>query len=130
MKTYTAAALHNRKPQMSAREMFVPSVAASIREILALLSAVTAATSIVLGSVWATGLEMSNVFSALVWALGFVFLGLALNNRGALAYFQFATGLVLPVLASLQNSVSPDFAMISGALLAAWVAIAIFVHLR
>ena len=130
MKTYTAAAQQNQKIRIRGGEMIVPSMAASIREILVLLSAVTAATSIVLFSVWIAGLEWTNIFSALTWGGGLVFLGLALDKRGPTVYFQSATGLVLLVLACLQNSVSPDFIIISGALLAAWAAIAIFLNLR
>ena len=130
MKTYTSTAQHNQKLQIGRGEMIVPSMAASLREILALLSAVTAATSIVLLSVWIAGLEWTNIFSALTWGGGLVFLGLAFDKRGPTVYLQSATGLILLVLACLQNSVSPDFIIISGALLAAWAAIVIFLHLR
>ena len=130
MKTLTAAAQQNQKIQIGRGELIVPGMAASIREILALLSAVTVATSIVLLSVWIAGLEWTNIFSALTWGGGLVFLGLALDKRGPTIYFQSVTGLVLLVLAWLQNSVSPDFIIISGALLSAWAAITVFFHLR
>jgi hypothetical protein len=129
MKTYTATTRQNGNFKVSGRDI-VPGLAASMREILALLSAVTVATLFVLVSVWVAGTEMTNIASALTWAIGLVFLGIALDNRGPLAYFQLVTGLFLLVLSYLQNSISPDFTIVSGALLAAWASIALFGHLR
>ena len=130
MKTYSATDLHRRNLQISGTEKLVPGLAASIREIIALLGAVTVATSIVLMSVWMASSEINNMYSAGTWAIGLVFLGVALDKRGSLAYVQTATGLIFLILAFLQNSVSVNFSIISGVLLAAWVAIALFVHLR
>ena len=60
------------------------------------------------------------------WGTGFIFLGLAVDNRGPLALFQVASGVALAVFALLQNSLSPNFFLLSGVLLASWVAFAVF----
>ena len=102
----------------------------SIREFLALLSAVTSAAAIVLLSVWVAGMEMTAILSASTWGVGFIFLGVAVDNREPTAFFQLATGIALLALAWLQNAVSPDFTIVSGVLVAAWVAVSLFKRLR
>jgi len=105
---------------------FVPVVVDSFRETLALLSAVIAAIAIVMLSVWVAGLAIQNVFGAMIWGLGFVFFAMALDSKDSLAALQSLTGLSLLVLAWLHNTISPDFIIASGILLALWVAAALF----
>ena len=130
MKTLTTAIQENRKVLTTARRQIIPAVVVSGREILAVLSAVTAATAVVLLSVWVAGMEMSNISGATTWGLAFIFIGLAVDNRAPTAILQLATGVALLVLAWLQNSISADFTIASGVLVAAWLAAVIFRSVR
>ena len=130
MKTLISP-LHQRcEPQSTADQKFVPAITASINEVLVLLSAFTAAAAIVLLSIWVAGLEMSNVLAASTWGVGFIFLGLAVDNRDPRASLQLASGAALLVLAWLQTNISTDYAIVSGVLVAAWVATSLFKQLR
>jgi len=128
MKTLTMNQGHQH--HVNAGQKIVPAMAASIREALALLGAVTAATAVILLSVWVAGLEMTDVLGAGIWGVGFIFLGIGVDNRDPGAFFQVLSGLALFVLAWLQTNVSPDFAIVSGILVAAWVAAGLFKRLR
>lgn len=130
MKTYAAPIQPNRQLQTRAKQRLIPFMSILIQTILAFLGSLTTATAIVLLSVWAAGVEISNVIDASTWGLGFVYLGLATDNRKPTAIFQLATGIALLVLAWLQHTVSPDFTIVSGVLVATWVAIMIFRQLR
>lgn len=126
MKTYSVHIDQKRAPGSIASLKLIPAMTASIREVLALMSAVLVAASIITLSVWAAGMEINAFLGASTWALGFMFLGLAIDNRKRTAMFQLVTGLALLVLALLQNYVSPDFLIVSGTLVATWVAAALF----
>ena len=130
MKTLTSQFNQHRELQTNTGQKFVPAVTASINEVLALFSAVSAATAIVLLSVWVAGLEMTDILGAAIWGVGFIFLGIAVDNREPGAFLQLTTGVALLVLAWLQTTVSPDFAIVPGVLVAAWVAAGLFKRLR
>jgi hypothetical protein len=91
-----------------------------LREILGLAVAIAVAAALVTLSVWLAGKPAGPLLAACTWGLGFVFLGLAVDSSGLRAVFLGITGLALPVLALLQDRVSPDFVIVSGVLLAAW----------
>lgn len=130
MKMNTALIQHNRLVDTRANQDRFPSVIVSTREVLAWLSAISAATAIILFSVWAAGVEFANIIAASTWALGFVFFALAVDNRNLKAVLQMLTGLTLIVLAWLQANVLSDFSIASGVLVATWVAITLFRQLR
>lgn len=130
MKTLTTTILQNRELSKSAGSNLVPSLTSSINEVLALVAAVTVAAAIVLLSVWVSGQEINEVLGAGIWGVGFIFLGIAVDNRDPGAFLQLMTGLALLVLAWLQTSVSSDYAVASGVLVAAWVAIGVYKRLR
>lgn len=130
MKTFTAPIQPNRQLQTTAGAKFIPVMANSIREILALLSAVATATAIVLFSIWLSGLEFTPLLGAGIMGVGFIFFGLAIDNFSPVSLLQLGTGIALLILAWLQNTVSPDYTIVSGAIVATWVAIALFRRLR
>lgn len=130
MKTLTSPLQQDRRLQTSAGQQIVPAVTASINEVLAMLSAATAVLAIVTFSVWVASLEMSDVLSAGIWGTGFIFFGLAIDNREPKAFFQLVTGVFLLALAWLQTNVSPDYAIVSGVLVAGWVAASVYKRLR
>ena len=130
MKTLTSQMHQKREFQSAIGQKLVPAMTASINEVLALLSAIIAATAIVSLSIWVTELEMNDVLGAGIWGIGFVFLGIAVENREPRAFLQLVTGVALLILAWLQTSVSADYAIASGALVATWVAVSLFKRLR
>ena len=130
MRIYATPMLENEKIETTAKANIFPAMNFSVREMLALLGALTTATGIVLLSVWMVGMGIDNILGAASWGLGFIFLGLAVDNRGLLALMQVSTGVTMLSLASLQNIVSPDFTIASAVLLATWAAAVIYRQLR
>lgn len=120
MKTLTATIRETRELEPTAGKSWLGSLAGFLHEILGLAVAVAVAAALVTLSVWLAGKPMGPLLAAGAWGLGFVFLGLAIDSRGVRGVFLGITGLALPVLALLQDRVSPDFVIISGVLLAAW----------
>ena len=102
------------------------SMAISLRAILALTVAGLAAAAIITLSVWTAGMDINIYLGAATWGLGFILLGLAVDNRGSAALYQMITGTALLLLALLQSSVSPDYFIGSGVLLAGWLAMLVF----
>lgn len=129
MKTYIAAFQQSQKLHSVVREKLITALTASMRDVVAVLGAVLAASAIITFSIWVAGMELSIFLGVSIWGLGFIFLGLAVDQRGPVALFQMTTGVALLVLALLQNSVSPDFIIVSGVLLATWVGVVLFKRL-
>ena len=130
MTTFTAPLQQHQQVNLTPGENFIPAVKTSINHGLALLSVITAAATIVLLSVWVAGMEISNVIDAGIWGVGLIFLGLAVDNDEPIALLQFVTGFVLLALAWLQFSVSADYIIVSGVIVASWVALSLFKRLR
>ena len=130
MKALTAHIQQVRDFQLTGREQFFPSVSLSMREVVALVSAVTSAVAIILLSVWATGSGLTAVLGAGTWGISFVFLGMAVDSRKPAALLQLSTGLTLMALAWLQYKVSPEFMILTGVLMATWVSVGLFKRLR
>ena len=126
MKTANVLIQQNLSLQSFTSRVHLPAIAASMRTILALSSAGLTAIAIITLSVWAAGLEINMFLGLSTWGMGFVFLGLAVDNHGRAALFQLITGVALLTLALLQNSVSPNFIIVSGALVATWVAVVLY----
>jgi hypothetical protein len=130
MKMYTTPIQQNPQLQTGTTSTIFSVMAASMQEILLLLSTAIAALGIILLSIWAAGFEAQNILSASTWGLGFVFLGLAVDNRRASAVLQVLTACSLFALAWLQNYVSADFVVVTGVVLAAWLAGLVFKLLK
>jgi len=130
VKTLTAALHKHRHHQTLVAWKQIQVMEISIREILALLAAVTMAAAVIMLSIWLAGLEINNILAAVTSAAAFMFLGLATDSRRMTAALQAMTGIALLVLAWLQNTVSPDYIIVSGAVMAAWVAVVVFRRLQ
>jgi len=130
MKTFNASIQQPRQVRIIPAGKFIPAVAASVNEIMALIGAVILAATIVALSVWIAGMEMTNVLGAGIWGVGFIFFGLAVDNSDWKGILQLVTGVALIVLAWLQAHVSTDYVIVSGILLATWVAASVFKRLR
>ena len=129
MKTFSVSIHGNLNLQSASSRGLIPAMVASMRDIIALTSAGLAAIAVITLSVWAAGLEINTFLGVITWGLGFIFLGLAVDNDGRVALFQLITGVAFLILALLQNSVSPDFIIVSGVILAIWVAVVLFKRL-
>lgn len=129
MKTYIAAFQQSQKLHSVVREKLITALTASMRDVVAVLGAVLAASAIITFSIWVAGMELSIFLGVSIWGLGFIFLGLSVDQHGRLALLQMTTGVALLVLALLQSSVSPDFIIVSGVLLATWSGAALFKRL-
>ena len=112
MKTVNASIHQNLSLQSFTTRRHLPAILASMRNILALSGAGLTAVAIITLSVWAAGMEITMYLGVSTWGMGFIFLGLAVDNHGRTALFQLISGVALLVLALLQNSVSPDFIII------------------
>ena len=90
--------------------------------------ALVPALAIFVGAAWlASSAGLSVFLQATLWASGFVFLGMALESeKQRTAYAAVAMGIALPSLAYLSSTAGMEFALVASALVAAWVAVAIF----
>ena len=130
MNTFTAPLQQNQQLQINSTQRFISVLATSFQEILALLSAVAVAAAIVVLSIGVAGMEMTDILGAGIWGVGFIFLGLAVDNTEPKAILHVVTGVSLFVLAWLQSTVSPEYAVVSGVIVATWVSVSLFQRLR
>ena len=130
MKTINASLHQPRQVQTIPTGKVIPAMAESAQELLALLSSVALAAAIVMLSVWVAGMEMTDVLGAGIWGLGFIFFGLAVDSSDPKAVMHLVTGVALIVLAWLQANVSADYVIMSGVLVASWVAVGVYKRLR
>jgi hypothetical protein len=130
MKAFNASLQQPRQVQIIPAGKFIPTVAATAHEIMALLSAAILAATIVAVSVWFAGIEMTDVLGAGIWGVGIIFFGLAVDGKDPKAILQVVTGVALVVLAWLQANVSADYIIVSGVLVAGWAATSLFKRLK
>jgi hypothetical protein len=126
MKAVNASFHHYSRLRSLLEKIRIPVMAASLHNIMALTWAGLVAVAIITLSVWSVGMEISTYLGVSAWGLGFVFLALAVDNNGQHALYQAISGVALLVLAMLQASVATEFFIVSGVILAAWVARIIF----
>ena len=130
MKTMNSTIHSRSKVRAEGRERVLPVMMDGSKQALALLSAVTTATALVFLGIWISGFEAPHFVGAAIWAMGFVFLGIAVDKRGLVAIAHLVSGLTMLLLAWLQSTVSADFTMVSGVVLAAWASVLVFRQLR
>ena len=89
--------------------------------------AVVPALAIVVAAAWlVTAPGLVVYLQATLWASGFVFMGLAIDSEKPAPGLSLATGIALPILAILSSRVAVEIAIVAAALVAAWVAAAIW----
>lgn len=130
MKTITAHIQDTGRFHTKSAPQQLPEVVIPISEILALLSAVTVATGVIMLSIWAAGLDMTGIVGAVGWGVAIIFFALAMDSRTPVALLQLSTGAGLVLLAWLQLAVSPEYTIVSGIVIAAWLAVAVFERLK
>lgn len=91
------------------------------------LVALVPALALVVGSAWLVTLpDLVPYLQAATWAVGLVFLALAVESeRGDTALLMSFTGVALPVLAFLSSRVATELAIVAATLVAAWVVAAV-----
>lgn len=130
MKTLTGHIEKTRQFHSTAFKEHLPEMDISFCEVLALLSAVTVATAAVMLSIWVAGMDIRQFVGAGTWGVAFIFIAQAMDSRKPAALLQLTTGAALIVLAWLQHAVSPEYTIVSGVLMAAWIAVAVFKRLK
>jgi hypothetical protein len=92
--------------------------------------ALTPALAMIVGAAWLVTVQDLVVYlQAALWTSGFIFFGLAFDSEKATIGLSLATGFALPLLAWLSSKVAVEFSIVAVALVAAWVAAAIYVKL-
>lgn len=91
------------------------------------LLALVPALAVVVGSAWLVTIpELVVYLQATTWAVGFVFLGLAVESeRSETALLLSLTGIALMTLAFLSSRVAVELAIVAAMLLAMWVTAAL-----
>lgn len=118
MTTLTHTHSLNRRPQPAVRTL--PRLAIR-RDALFALTGILLGAVVILLSTWAATHGALLLLGAVSVALGFLFIGLALEARHELAASLALTGLALPVLGALANSVAPEIGVLAGALASGWI---------
>jgi len=126
MKTYNLEIHKHKLLNTPATHRWGPGIDVFVIEMLAVLGALAVAISVILGSIWLATLDIKPLLGAGTWAVAFIFFALAFDKRGHVALFLAVTGGALVVLAWLQNTMTADYVIVSGVLVAIWVAIAVF----
>lgn len=126
MKTFSVSIHQGLKLKPGATQKLGKVLTATMRNIMAVTWATVAALALIALFVWVAGMGVHTYLGAGTWGMGFIFLALALDNDGKHTRYKAMTGVALLTLALLQSSLSPGFMIISGAVLAAWLAGAVF----
>lgn len=130
MKSFSTPIQQNALPRITTGSSLSSVITIPARAALAGLGAAVVSVAFVMFSVWVAGLETTGIVAAATWGAGFVFFALAVDNRARGAFLQLGSGAILLLLAWLQNTVSPEFTIVSGVLVAGWLAVATFRQLR
>jgi len=90
--------------------------------------AIVPALAIVTGAAWLISAPDLTVYLQVVlWTSGLVFLGLAVDaEKRPIALASLVMGIALPTLAILSSNIAVELALVAAALVATWVAVAIF----
>jgi hypothetical protein len=126
MKTYNLEMHKHKLLNTPTTNRWGPGINVFVVEMLAILGALAVAISVILMSIWLATLDIKPLLGAGTWAVAFIFFALAFDKRGAAALLLAITGAALVVLAWLQNTMTADYVIVSGVLLATWIAVAVF----
>ncbi len=102
----------------------------ALKVLLLVLAAVLPAALVSVITIWAISAGALAYVSAFYWAVGFIFLALVVETDGRLAGFLATSGLSLMALAWLSSRIAPEFGVLAGFLLAAWVALPVIKRLN
>ena len=94
----------------------------ALQVILLILAAAVPAALVSVITIWAISAGALMYVSAVYWAAGFIFLALMVEDENGRTARFAVSGLALMALAWLSSYVAPEFGVLAGFLLAAWVA--------
>jgi hypothetical protein len=94
----------------------------TLRAVLLILAAILPAALVSIATLWAISAGAAQFVSALYWAGGFIFLALMVENEDGYRTYLATSGLGLMTLAWLSSRVAPEFGVLAGFLVAAWLA--------
>ncbi|MBT8046925.1 MAG: hypothetical protein HKN57_14985 [Xanthomonadales bacterium] len=95
----------------------------SARGFLALVPALV----VVVGAAWVVTVpDLVIYLQATLWASGFLFLGLAIDTEPPFNGLSLLSGLAIPSLALLSANVAVELAIVGAALVAMWLAAAVW----
>ena len=95
----------------------------ALRALLIVLAAALPAAAVSIITIWAISNGALEYVSATYWAAGFIFLALMVEDSGKRGFILAGSGLALMSLAWLSSWVAPEFGILAGFLLAAWVTV-------
>ena len=104
----------------------IPAMVINLRQVAAVLSAAMAVLLLVTLSVWVAELEVTRFASSAGWGAAFVMMAAAVDNRRGTAALQVLTALAMAALAWAQLSMAAEWGIVSAALLAPWLAVAVY----
>ena len=96
----------------SVRRLLLPGLAALLPVVL-----------VTILSIWAISIGALAYLSAAFWGAGFIFLALTLDADEGRAGILAASGLSLMALAWLSSYVAPEFGVLAGFLVSAWLSV-------
>ena len=94
----------------------------ALRLLLMVLAAALPAAAVSIITLWAISNGGLIYVAAAYWSAGLIFLALMVENSGERGFALAGSGLALMALAWLSSRVAPEFGIVAGFLLAAWVA--------
>ena len=98
------------------------STGSALQVVLLILAATLPVALITVLTLWAVSIGALEYAAALYWTSGFIFLALMLENENGHQAILAGSGISMMMLAWLSSRVAPEFGVLAGFLLAAWVA--------
>ncbi len=127
MKTRAIEWTYVEEPRGSGQLNPASGLNSATRLVSRVILALVPALSIVVGAVWLAAMpDLAIYLQTALWTSGLVFFGLALESQKAAIGLSLATGFALPALALLSSKSSVEFAIVGAAIVAAWLAAAIW----
>lgn len=100
-------------------------IASPTRSLLAVLAAALPAAAIAVVAVLGFSAAAPGLAAASLWVSGFAFFALAIESSGRTAQLLAASATMLLLFAWLSTEAAPEFGVLGGFILAAWVAVTI-----
>ena len=104
------------------RRTFRLDTGSGLQVVLLILAATLPVAVLSVITIWAISFGAQAYLAAAFWGIGFVFLALTIDNDEGHQAVLAGSGLGLMTLAWLSSRIAPEFGLIAGLVLAAWLA--------
>jgi hypothetical protein len=95
----------------------------SVLQVVLLILAATLPVALVsVITLWAISTGSAMYVSAMYWSVGFIFLALMVENENGHRTILAGSGISMMLLAWMSSRITPEFGVLAGFLLAAWLA--------